>query len=380
MIGNDEFTNIREELNGQDPLIKRIKLADIRFDEHSVERNVIIVKGHEVPVMRSFFTRLAQVVGLNVGLLNRMQKNEDKLLQQKLLEAVKAYAETRDGGKDFFLIGDPDKHRITNIVVAERYNRLTNETLFQTTEMLINEIPDLSVESVDRLGDGNVSINLVHTKDAGFERLGPDEVFRFGISLVNTPHTSEIKDFMYRLACSNGMISRTPVDDGPKFKGPGGGGLAGPDAFRDIINQAHIWSNNGFIPTSFEDKLGRAMDTQASLAELSRVWNLVQNQIREEDPDRKLKIVQSAKLQLFPHLEETERRLIKKGFDPKALIPDEMKFIRTGHTIWDLVNDLTWLGSHNSIFDLSNPKAFKVEGGNLFTKNWDLQHTRLATV
>jgi len=158
------------------------------------------------------------------------------------------------------------------------------------------------------------------------------------------------------------MISRTPVDDGQKFKGPGGGGLAGPDAFRDIINQAHIWSNNGFIPTSFEDKLGRAMDTQASLAELSRVWNLVQSQIREEDPDRKLKIVQSAKLQLFPHLEETERRLIKKGFDPKALIPDEMKFIRTGHTIWDLVNDLTWLGSHNSIFDLSNPKSFKVDG------------------
>lgn len=380
MIENNEFTNIRAELNGQDPLVKRIKLADIRFDEHSVERNVIIVKGHKVPVMRSFFTRLAQVVGLNVGLLNRMQKNEDKLLQQKLLEAVKAYAETRDGSKDFFLIGDPDKHRIINIVVAERYNRLTNETLFQTAEMLINEIPDLSVESVDRFGDGNVSINLVHTKDAGFERLGPDEVFRFGISLVNMPHTSEIKDFVYRLVCANGMISRTSVGDDLKFKGSNNGGFVGPDAFRDIINQAHIWSNNGFIPISFEDKLGRAMDTQASLAELSRVWNLVQNQISEEDPDRKLKIVQSAKLQLFPHLEETERRLIAKGFDPKALIPDEMKFIRTGHTIWDLVNDLTWLGSHNSIFNFSSPKVFKVEGGNLFAKNWDLQHARLATV
>lgn len=381
MIGNDEFNNIREELTGKDPLIKRVKLADIKFEERSIETNTVLIKGHQVPVARSFFTRLAQVVGLNVALINQMQKNADRLIQQKLLEAVKSYAETRDGGKDFLLIGDPDQRKITNIVVADRYSRLTNDTLFQTTEMLMNEVPDLSIESIDRTGDGNFSINLVHTMDAGFEKLGPDEVFRFGLSLVNTNNRSEIKDFMYRLACSNGMISRTPVDDGPKLKGPSGGiGLAGPDAFRDIINQAHVWARNGFIPVSFEDRLTSAVDTPASLAELSNIFRMVESQIVEEDPDRKFKLIMAAKEQLFPNLAETERRLISKGFDPKALLEDEKRFIKTGRSVWDLVNDLTWLGSHKSVFDFNNPKSFKVAGGNLFTKKWDLQHARLSNV
>lgn len=381
MIGNDEFNNIREELSGRDPLIKRVKLADIKFEERSIETNTVIIKGHQVPVTRSFFTRLAQVVGLNVALIKQMQKNADQLIQQKLLEAVKSYAETRDGGKDFLLIGDLDQRKITNIVVADKYSRLTNDTLFQTTEMLMNEVPDLSIESIDQTEDGNFSINLVHTMDAGFEKLGPDEVFRFGLSLVNTNNRSEIKDFMYRLACSNGMISRTPIDDGPKLKGPGSGiGLAGPDAFRDIINQAHVWARNGFLPVSFEDKLSVAVDTQASLAELSNIFRIVESQIVEEDPDRKFKMIMAAKEQLFPNLAETERRLISKGFDPKALLEDEKRFIKTGRSVWDLVNDLTWLGSHKSIFDFSNPKSFKVAGGNLFTKKWDLQHAKLADI
>jgi len=377
MIGNDEFQNIREELNGKDPLIKRVKLRDIKLDDRSIDRGIIILNGHEVPVTKSFFNRLGQVVSLNVALLNRMQKNQDKEVQIKLLESVKAYAETRDGEKDFFLIGDPNLHKITNIVLADRYSRLTNETLFQTTEILMNEIPDLTIESIDQ-DSGNLSINLVHTHQQGFDRLGPDEIFRFGVSLVNTQNSSQIKDFMYRMSCSNGMISRDDSDGpGGKFGGSGG---SGPEAFRDIINQAHIWSRDGFIPVSFQDKLERAMNTQASFEEMHRTYEIVKNQIVEEDIDRKLVLQQAVKAQLFPHLLETERRIINKGFDPTILSAEQRKFIKTGHTVWDLINDLTWLGSHQSIFDLSNSKALKVEGGRLFVKKWDLEHSMLASI
>lgn len=381
MIGNDEFNNIRQELSGQDPLIKRIKLRDIQLDDKSIENGCIHIHGHRVPVSRSFFNRLGQVVNLNISLMNRMAKHEDKMIQIKLLEAVKAYAETRDGGKDFLLIGDQDQHVITNIVVADRYSRLTNDTLFATAETLLNEVPGLSVESIDNTDNGNMSINLVHAKDAGFERLGPDEVFRFGVSLVNSHNTSSIDDFMYRLACANGMISKTPTGSGPDL-GKGGGGAAGsgPDAFRDILNQAHIWARDGFVPVSFKDKLDKAMSTQASLAEMSKAFDLVESQLTEEDPDRKIWLAKAAKVKLFPHLEESERRIIAKGFNPRELSPDQKKFIKTGHTIWDLVNDMTWLGSHKSTFPMTNPKKFKVEGGALFVKNWDLEHAALASI
>lgn len=391
MIGNEEFNNIREELSGNDPLIKRVKLRAIELTDESVARNIIIIRGHEVPVANSFFNRLGQVVGLNVALLNKMNKKNDKAIQIKLLEAVKAYAETRDGDKEFLLIGDPNERKIVNIVNADKYARLTNDTLFDTAEVLLNEVPDLSIESIDH-NASNLSINLVHTQDQGFEQLGPDEVFRFGISLVNNPNASQIKDYMYRLSCANGMISRddggggdsptgpTGGGPGPRGGGSGGGGLTGPDAFSDIINQAHVWARDGFMPVSFQDKLTRAIDTQASYAELKRAFSLVEGQIQEEDPNRKIQLIQAAKVQLFPHLAETEKRIIGKGYDPLKLNFDEQKFIRTGHSVWDLVNDLTWLGSHNSVYNMRNPKVFKVEGGSLFVKKWDLAHAALATV
>jgi hypothetical protein len=381
MIGNDEFNNIRQELSGHDPLIKRIKLRDIQLDDKSIENGCIHIHGHRVPVSRSFFNRLGQMVNLNVSLMNRMAKHEDKSIQIKLLEAVKAYAESRDGGKDFLLIGDQDQRVITNIVVADRYSRLTNDTLFATAETLLNEVPGLSVESIDNTGNSNMSINLVHAQDAGFERLGPDDVFRFGVSLVNSYNTSRIDDFMYRLACANGMISKTPTGSGPDL-GKGGGGAAGsgPNAFRDILNQAHIWARDGFVPVSFKDKLDKAMSTQASLAEMSKIFDLVESQLTEEDPDRKIWLAKAAKAKLFPHLEETERRIIAKGFNPREFSLEQKKFIKTGHTIWDLVNDMTWLGSHKSTFPMTNPKKFKVEGGALFVKSWDLEHAALASL
>jgi hypothetical protein len=148
-----------------------------------------------------------------------------------------------------------------------------------------------------------------------------------------------------------------------------------------VLNQAHIWSRNGFVPVSFQDRLTRAVEAKASYAEASKVWNMVEDQLKEEDPDRKIWLVKAAKVQLFPALEATERRLISKGYDPRALTPDQSKFIRTDRSVWDLINDMTWLGSHQSTFDLSNPARFKVEGGNLFMKKtWDLEHAALASV
>jgi len=122
------------------------------------------------------------------------------------------------------------------------------------------------------------------------------------------------------------------------------------------------------------------MNTQASLAEMSKAFEMVETQLTEEDPDRKIWLAKAAKTKLFPHLEETERRIIAKGFNPKELSPEQKKFIKTGHTVWDLVNDMTWLGSHKSTFPMTNPKKFKVEGGNLFVKSWDLQHAELANL
>ena len=376
-MDQETFDEHRRELSGLDPLAKKIKLSDIVLDDASIEHSCIYIHGNRVPVSRAFFNRLGQAISLNLGLMNRMSKNEDKQIQIKLLEAVKAYVQ-RDNSKEFFLIGDPEKHQIIDIVRADRHKRLSNETMFTLADTLLNEIPDLGVESIDRTDQG-MSINLVHSADHNFDRLGPDETFRFGCSLVNTPNNSRVDDFFYRLSCSNGAISRTPTGDGPKFGGGGSGGVT-PDSFRDIINQATIWSQNGFVPVSFQDRLISATNTRASLAEMNRAFMAVENQIQEEDPDRKIWLVRAAKHNLFPALEAVEQRILSKGFNPTQLTDDQRRFIKTDQNIWQLVNDLTWIGSHDTTYGLSNNKRFKVEGGNLFVKKWDLEHANLAEI
>jgi len=381
MVNNTEFQAIRQELSGKDPLIKRIKLKQLEITDESLKKGIVLIKGYEVPVSAGFFHRLGNVVGINISLLKKMSKKNDDEVLQKLLSAIKKYSETIDGDKEFLLVGSSVEHKVVNIVRADKYSRLTNDTLFKTAEVLLNEIPELSIDTIDKSELG-MSINIVHAQDKGFERLGPDEIFRFGISLVNTANLSQVKDFLYRMSCANGMLSKDSspdrgrlLSDSPRTK------LVGPNGFANIIQNSHSWSQNGFVPPSFEDRLHRAMDTQASYAELSHAYETVKSQIQEEDPDRRLLLEQALRNQMFPHLRETEQRLINKGYDPMKLLPAEQQFIRTGHTVWDTINDLTWLGSHKSTFNLTDANYFKVEGGNLFAKKkWDLAHAALASV
>ena len=163
-----------------------------------------------------------------------MDKNEDRAVATKLLQAVKAYSETRDGAKEFLLIGDAQKREVGDIVKADRYHRLSNETLFNTAETILNEIPDMYVESIDNNGRNGLSINLIHGSQVGFEKIGKDEVFRFGISLVNSNISSRVDDFFYRLSCANGAVARN-LNTAFEFG-------KGQDAFRELlkIGRAHV--------------------------------------------------------------------------------------------------------------------------------------------
>lgn len=372
MINQTEFNQIKKDLSGNDPLIKRVKLSDIKLDDHSLKHNHIEIEGSRVPVSNKFFNRLGQMVNINAGLITKMSKNEDKEISTKLLQAVKAYSETRDGGKEFLLIGDADSHQVTNIAKADRYNRLSNETLFATAETILNEIPDMHIESIDRGGPGGLSINMIHGSQVGYERIGKDEVFRFGISLVNGQTSSRVDDFFYRLACANGAVARnlsTAFEFGQ-----------GQDAFRKLLEQMNGWAKTGFVPKTFQERLERAMTTKASYAELERALYSVTGAIQEKDPDMKSRLIKGAEQQFFPEFDATTKRIFRNGYNPLALTDAQKRFIKTDATIWDVVNELTWIGSHNTTFDLKNHKGFKVEGGNLFSKQWDLEHAGLAQI
>jgi hypothetical protein len=372
MITQAQFNAAKAELAGQDPLTKRVRLSDIEITDGSIANSEIKVQGQTIPVSNGFFNRLGQAVNLQTGLLNRMGKNSDREVQTKLLQAVKGYSETRDGGKEFLLVGNAEKRELGNIVKADKYNRLSNETLFSTAETILNTVPDLHIESIDRGGNGGVSINLIHGQQQGFEKIGKDEVFRFGVSLVNGENTSRVDDFFLRLSCDNGAVSRS-LNTAFEFG-------KGEDAFRELINSMHGWAKVGFLPRTFKERLETATKTFASFAEMERAMSSVTGQLKEKDPDFKARLEQAVRGTHFYEFDQTAKRILQKGHNPMTLSDAQKKFIKTGATVWDLVNELTWLGSHQSTFEFENNKRFKVEGGNLFSKTWDLQHADLASI
>ncbi len=372
MIDQSQFNQIKSDLSGKDPLVKRVKLSDIILTDKSITNNQIEIEGSRVPVSNAFFNRLGQMVNLNTGLISKMSKGGDSGIQTKLLQSVKAYSESRDGGKEFLLVGDGSSHQVTNIVRADKYHRLTNDTLFATAETMLNEIPDMHIESIDSAGPNGVSINLIHGSQVGYEKIGKDEVFRFGVSLVNTGTSSLVDDFFYRLSCANGAVARN-LNTAFEFG-------AGDEAFRGLLTQMNGWAKTGFVPRTFQERLERAMVTKASYLEVERALNSVTGAIGEKDFDLQAHLVRGAEQQFFPEYDAATKRIFRAGHNPLGLTDSQKKFIKTDSTIWDVVNELTWIGSHDTVFDLKNSKKFKVEGGNLFSKTWDLEHAGLAQI
>jgi hypothetical protein len=84
MISQSEFNQIKSDLSGNDPLVKRVKLSDIQLDDNSIKHNHIEIEGSRVPVSDKFFNRLGQMVNINAGLITKMNKNSDKEIETKL--------------------------------------------------------------------------------------------------------------------------------------------------------------------------------------------------------------------------------------------------------------------------------------------------------
>lgn len=372
MISQSEFNTVKGDLSGKDPLIKRVKLSDLNITDKSIEHGTIQLLDSDVRVSNKFFNRLGQMVNVGSSLITKMTKNEDLDVQTKLLKSLKSYSQTRDGSQEFLLIGDQTSKQVVNIVKADKYHRLSNETLFNTAELVLNDIPDMHIESIDHSDNGALSINLIHGSQVGYERIGKDEVFRFGVSLVSNNTASRVDDFFYRLSCENGAVARN-MNTAFEFG-------TGRQAFSDLLTQMSAWAKVGFIPKTFQDRLERAMTVKASYSEVERALWSITGAIKEDNPDMKAKLIQGATEQFFPEYDAATKRIFRAGHNPLSLTDSQKKFIKTDATIWGVVNELTWIGSHDTIFNLKNSKGFKVAGGNLFSKSWDLEHAGLSQI
>ena len=389
IITNSQLASLRTQLAEAEHATKVVPLAHLTLDEMSLKKGRVQVAGNDVKADNSFFSSLGRLLKLNSALTNEFLKNEDGKIATALINGLKEYRSSHGKG-EVMLIADPRTKSLTDICEPRQYSRMTNESVLDLTERVLNESPSMQIETVDfNPGNGKLSINLLNNNEIGFAKAGKDEYFKFGFSIVQSRKGTHTEMYNQRLVCSNGM--RASLGSGAiggnrginfvetfRLKG------TGVEEIRHFLNHIEEMKKHDFVPSAFQATLNTAVETRASIAEVERALHLAQGRVDEIDPGLRKQFSEAIGYKYFEGYAEALSRVVKKGYDPARLNEKQRAYIKTSQSVWDVVNALTYLGSNNTGIPIKQKHELKFEAGQLFSKGcnggYDLQFAQLAAL
>ena len=370
-MSQEEFDARKAEALKNEPIAKRVRLDEIELSDNSYKDGFVKVGGKTVSADRKFFNELGDI--LHMG--DKLQKDlvsggaNDGGLFTKMAAALKALKQQSKDG-EITIIGDPSSGALSGIT-DRPYNRIPNSDLFGIAETMINKYPMLSPIDVDVRGGGmGVDISLLNNTDIGVGRVSDDdETFKFGFT-INNGRTTSLGDFAYRLVCENGMMGMR-TNQNFQLKGLGSGEI---QKMFEHISEAE---RRNFIPAEFQRNMVLAAKTPASYGEVEAMYNKVVNNLSTDEEALKAHFRKEIMQNFFRGYATTTNKLINKKIDPLGLSKKEKSFIITGQNMWEIINNLTWLGSNNSGYDWKNQKMMQKIGGGLLSKEYDLASIEL---
>ena len=386
-ITSTQFDAIREVMVANEHATKQVPITAIKLNERSFKSHQIEVGGITVKVSQGFFLKLAGLLKMNASLTREFIKNEDGKVAAAFMNALNEYRRGV-GAKDVLLIANTETKEVIDICDPKRYRRLTNDSLFDIAGKIMNEHPSLMIETIDHSpSGGSVSINLLNNEEVGFPGAGKDEFFKFGFSIIQSSKDTIIETYNTRLVCSNGLRvslgagnigSNRDLHFEEKFRLSG----TGAEDIRTFLNKVGDMKKQNFVPGAFASSLASAVNTKASLAEVEAAMIMAQRKVREDDPQFKKNFIDTLERNYFDGHKETMQRIMQKGVDPYKLNDKQKSMIKTGQSIWDVVNSMTYLGSNNSGIELADKWELKTHAGSLFAKGvnegYDLQFAQYA--
>lgn len=385
MITSTEFNTLRKGLIDGDAVTKTITLDQIDVTPSGIEGNYIKVKGQTVQVAGGFWAKLAKTVNVNSQLATSFMKNDDQALYATLIKAIKQYKTIRsDKALDQYqLVADPHSRRVVDIVKGSSGGRLSMATICDITENILSDNSHMSLESANT-HHGMTSFNFINENSVAFPDAGPDEEFKFGFTISTTPTSTKLGLYNHRLICSNGMkinIGSGQISDQVNISESFRLRSLKPGNIEQFMNQIKTLKADGFIPPGFKQTVQMTQGTKASFLELENTIASIMSEFPDNESAKDYKkLVQS----YFPAYGMTAQRALKSNIDVYQLNDRQKSNIRTGMSVWDVINNLTFLGSNKSEFNINNPEGLKAQGGSLFNKamttGLDLQYATLQTI
>lgn len=371
-IPNEEFLAIRNSAINNDPITMTMPMANVIFSGEGYKGGwveLLLKDGRtRTYVTPNFFKLVAKMLNFNIGLSSRM----DEESFGSLMQAVKVLQSTKNAIGEVTVVYDQIQKKLTHIS-SGAYNRISNELLFNFAEGIVDKNPDLKIIKI--LGGketSDVGFHILSSEQVGLQDVmsNDPEEFQFGITLSNRGVSTIVGDFAYRLICTNGMMS-IKTDDRFKLEGTDG------DSLFKLFQHFEVMQKEQYIPKDFNENVSTASNIPASYGELNSVYRTIISGLVPEFPEHKPMIAEAIKTRFFSEMIVVEQKLKARGFDIEEITPQQMKFIKTDKTMWELVNIATDLGSNNHPYPLNNKITLQQLGGKLLTRPFDLKELHL---
>ena len=357
MVTQTQFQNFKTEAIRNQPIRKQVRLSDLNFRTmDTVEYNGILL-GCNRQALKDLF----RILGMTQKAYLNLQTSLGEDVSRNFLNTLKN-AISSAKSLELTIAVTPDRV-ISRIEKAGQSSIISAETYFDTFERLANQ-HNLEIKSTDfNKGNGNIYLSTVTQNQHQIGNLS-DEVFQTGMSFSKTADGIMADPFMERLVCTNGMVTRQ-FEESFKLRS------MDPKMWSEFYQHLDRIEKGNFVPHKFNETVNRAINTPASLAELERGITLMTNNSNMKPEDVEM---------FIKGTKRTYNKIHQAGIDTTKLNNDQRKNLRTGVSVWDVINGITDFSSHNYGYEkkANSDRHLQMTAGDLLSKKFDTQNLILT--
>ena len=346
-LSSDIIANRKAETRNSQSIRKTVAIRDIQL----INDTTIEYQGKRLAITKEAFKGLMKMIGMPQTFASKFEKLFNPETKAKFINQMKNAMATQLN--EITIILSPTTKKIvgfskkaTDLISHDRFIGLTDRLVDQNGF----EITNWGVDA----NNGSVTINAFNPKaQFGIDGI-TNEVFTAGLTMKNSPLGGiQVMPYVNRLWCANGCTTAMASESYALND------LSG-DSMEKFFEHMSQLRKNKFIPTGFQDRVKQAIETPASMREMS--W--AHNQIKKHVGD---------KAESWIPLMENEAAYAKANIgiiEPKAS--------KSNQSIWSVVNGMTHVATHApDMFAIGmqdkDSTELMVQAGNLLGRQWNLQ-------
>ena len=346
-LSSTEIDNRKAMTRNSQSIRKTVAIRDIDL----INDTTIEYQGKRLEITSDAFKGLMKMIGMSQAFAKKFETLFNAETKAKFINQMKNAMATQLN--EITIILSPTTKKVvgfskkpTDLISHDRFIGLADRLIDQHGF----EVANWGVDG----NKGSVTINAFNPQaNFGIEGMN-NEVFTAGITMKNSPLGGiQVMPYVNRLWCANGCTT-SMASESYALKD------LSADSMEKFFEHMQQLRKNKFVPTGFQDMVTQAVNTPASIKEMT--W--AHNQIKRHVGD---------KAESWIPLQENLGAYQKANIgiiDPKTA--------KSNQSIWSVVNGMTHVATHAPDMFAMNMQdkdstELMVQAGNLLGRQWNFQ-------